>query len=185
MALIGSPFGEASKAVLLQILEVKSPIVGTGLIVWIKLNVLPVQPFAIGVIIYFAIALESVTLIKVPLILDTGVNLDNPPVILFKGISGVFQVYNVPGIELAGITEKGEPLQLDWTISGTEGSGLTVTYNWKSGPIQPFVLGVMVYMAVAVSAVFTNVWLIIFAGKDWELPLDSLAFCGYEGKFQV
>ena len=33
MALIGSPLGEASKEVLLQILEVKSPIDGTGLIV--------------------------------------------------------------------------------------------------------------------------------------------------------
>jgi hypothetical protein len=111
-----------------------------------------------GVIIYLAMALASVTFINVPVILDTGVNFANPPVILFSGISGAFHVYNVPGIELLGITEKGVPLQFDCTISGTVGSGLTVTSNVKSGPIHPFVLGLMVYVAVdEVSALFVNV----------------------------
>ena len=62
---------------------------------------------------------------------------------------------------LTGVTVKVPPLHMVEVCAGTKGFGSTVTVTVKLLPVQLAVLGVTVYVAVAMAlVVFVKVWLI-------------------------
>jgi hypothetical protein len=134
--------------------EIETDGVTWGSTVTVTVNVGPLQPFAIGVTVYVAVAAEPDVLVRLPLIEEPL--LDTPPVIppVTVGADHVYVVPagTIPSVELTGVKVNVAPLHTVVVRLFSAGFGFTVTVMVKIS-VAEHPLAVTVYVAVAVELV--------------------------------